>query len=206
MLRTLNSSIVSLLFLFSSAEAAMITIPVGPGEGPAGFGGSVTLTELAGADAGKLQVHIVVDSGEIRGFFFDLASAVTGLSGSSLITTIETCTGPVDSCPASPKGNVMNPYGPFDWGLSIGGPGNDAGFQESITFVLSAGAALSVDLFDGQQVGVRVQQIPIPGTDREDSAKLVGVGGVPPQEIPEPASMMMLAGGIGLLALFRLRK
>lgn len=183
----------------------MLTIPVGLGAGPAGFGGSVTLTELAGANAGKLQVDIVVDSGEIRGFFFDLGSAVTGLTGSSLITTIETCAGPVDRCPASPNGNVMNPYGPFDWGLSIGGPGNDAGFQESISFVLSANTALSVGLFNEQQVGVRVQQIPIPGTEREDSAKLIGAGAVPPQEIPEPTSLMMLAGGIGLLALSRVR-
>lgn len=205
MRKTLSISIFTLCVLFSSAEAATIT--VGLGEGPLGYGGGeVTLTDQG---EGNLLVDIWVESGEIRGFFFDLDGVVTGLTASSPTpaTTIEICAGPVDSCPANPGGNLMNPYGPFDWGLSIGGPGNDAGLENEISFVLSA-TDLSLSLFEGQQVGVRVQQIPIPGSDEEGSAKLIGVGEglVPPEEIPEPTSMMMLAGGIGLLALSRLRR
>ncbi len=208
MRKILLTSALGLCVFVGSAAAALI-VPVAPGTGPDGFGGTVTLTDLV---PGQVEVMIEIDSGDIRGFFFYTNPNFADITVSDGETDVEFS--PCDLEPANNNqscggGNNMNGSGAgfFEWGVEIGEPGQGKQPAGDSTFFTLNAAGLTTDAFLGQIVGVRVQSIPPNG----DSAKIWGScaadddceGGGPPQEIPEPSTMMMLASGAGLIALSR---
>jgi hypothetical protein len=99
---------------------------------------------------------------------------------------------------------------PFDFGVAIGNNGIGKGddYQEVTIDIEVVGGDLVAE--DFQKIGVRIQSVGPVDSDREGSAKYVGIPGDPidPNDpetpVPEPATMALF--GSGLLGLVALRK
>lgn len=143
------------------------------------------------------MVTLTVDTstgilGDIRGWFFNTLTAVDDALGAD-VTDFQADTSNLGN------GANINPFGPFDYGVEIGGPGIGGGDDiQSTSFTLS-GAGLSEDSFFVTGQALRVTSVGPDGL-REDSLKLIGA------EVPLPASALLLLGGIGGLAVMRRRK
>ncbi|MDH3520030.1 MAG: PEP-CTERM sorting domain-containing protein [Myxococcales bacterium] len=144
----------------------------------------------AGAGAGEILVTVEVTEGmgDIRGVFFDIDLDPTLLAGLSAIGSAVTSTSFGDVINPGPGSNLHGGGTPCpcDFGVQIGTPGIGKDDFRSVSFTLAHDTQmLSLSLFFGQDVGVRVS-----------SAKLSGV--VP---VPEPSTATLLGLGLGALAL-----
>ncbi len=138
----------------------------------------ITLTELEGEDAGKIQVTVDVINGtiaDLRGFFFNIENEspqfLRGLSVSGNDVTDSKFRR--NRANNTGGGNNMNGTGTnFDGAIEIGNPGIGQGDDfQSTTFVLSHPDGLTLDMFENQNLGVRLTSV---GENRNGSSKLVG--------------------------------
>jgi hypothetical protein len=181
--------------LLGVANATIITIDVGPGEGT--IFGTVEVDD-GGED---LAVTITVDSGDIRGFFFNLDPNVLDATSPDAIVT-QVCP-PFDGGGNCGGGNNMNGLGlTWEAAFALGTEGASDNTGNVVTFFLtSASTDLTVAHLLDQTVGVRVQAIPPDG----GSAKLVGVCASTDEscqeeteeqpQVPEPSSFALVALG-----------
>ncbi len=162
----------------------------------------LTLDDLAGSGDIKVTVETVAPPsiGDLIAFYFNIAddSLLSGLSvmDANFPVTATDFTGGVTfvgSHSTNMNGGGADNPGPYDAGIAIGDPGAAPGdFFPMAMFTLTHDTVdLTLDLFDGQTVGARIQSVgsgPGPG---EGSSKVVGV-------VPEPATIVLLSIG-GLL-------
>ncbi|MDA7429033.1 hypothetical protein PGB28_11245 [Primorskyibacter aestuariivivens] len=147
----------------------------------------VVLTEL---ENGDIEVELNVLSGDdpdatgsigdLNGFFFDIAdeTLLDGLSasgehvtGSQFDANNVTNLGNGNNM----NGDIVNDNGAFDGGVSIGTQGASGDDIQSTTFTLSHPDGLSLDDFEGQDIGLRLTSVgDEDAEDREGSLKLVG--------------------------------
>ena len=201
----LGFALAGISLIAGSAFAATISIPVAVGAG-APITGTVDLTD----NAGDIDVLLTLDhdSADLRGFWFSLTGDHDNVGSPDAIVT-QVCEYDPPGDNVCGGGNVMSGSGQlFEYAFALGVAGQgDVG--KTTSFTISADQAITTAMFLGSFVGVRVQEID-PPVEGQDSAKLVGsctvggdCGGGPPQEVPEPSTMMMLASGAGLIALSR---
>jgi len=175
-------------------QATIVTFNLDPHEGA--YGLDVLITVDDGAVPGKVKLTADLLSGaeigDITKVFmsgsFPVGFGAGNISG-TLVTSVTANAG-------------MPPLGTFDWGVGIGNPGIGHGddHQQAILLFDTLGSLTASDF---STFGARVQSIgPLEG-DRNRSAKFFGDDPVP--EVPEPGSFALLCGGLGLLALGRLR-
>jgi len=201
----LGFALAGISLIAGSAFAATITIPVAIGAG-APITGTVDLTD----NGGDIDVLLNLDhDGDLRGFWFTLTGDHDNVGSLDPVVTGVCEFDPPDDNVCG-GGNVMSGAGQlFEYAFALGVAGQgDVG--PTTSFTISADQAITTAMFLGNSVGVRVQEID-PPVGGQDSAKLVGVcrtdqdceGGGPPEEIPEPSTMLMLASGAGLIAFSR---
>lgn len=220
------SAITFVMALPLVAGAVPLTFDVTPYTGSSALS-RVTLTDLGNGTV-DVNVAVVTDTdnpfiADILGIFFDIADDSL-LGGFSFLGNDITQIDQSGNVTGVGGGNNMNGGGPsnpgpFDIGLRIGTSGIGGGDDfQSTSFLLShATALLDLDLFAGQDFGVRLQSVGLPGGARGGSSKLSGVVPAPSDDpptpdvepVPEPASLALW--GIGgmcfiLIAGFRRRR
>lgn len=191
------------LSAWSSAEAGTITTDLSPFTGdPA----SVTVELDDMTDPGNIVITLTVNedpnTADLRGFFFDIAddSLLAGLTitGAEVTETAISANSVINLG----GGNNLNGGGspcPCDVGVEIGNPGIGQGDDfQTTTFTLShLTEGLDLSVFAGQDLGVRVMSVGLPGSSRNGSSKLFGT-------VPEPSTGALV--GLALIAGMRRRK
>jgi hypothetical protein len=149
-----------------------------------GSGGVTGVAEVA-------PTLLLPNIGDIRGLFFDFASGsvvcadVTGADVTDCGLNVANLGG----------GANINPLGPFDLGIEIGSSGIGGGDDiQSTSFAISG-----ISTSDFAQASVRLTSVGV-GDLRDNSSKLKPVeGDRPPNEVPAPGVLGLLA--VGLLGL-----
>ncbi|WP_137703016.1 VCBS domain-containing protein [Marimonas lutisalis] len=145
----------------------------------------ITIQEL---DDGTLRFDVEVLGsgliGDLRGLFFDLADVdattagleVTGVDGSEDVIGKKAFKEKgVDRVhkDVNVKGHVIHEQGKFDAGIEFGTPGKGKDDISSVSFILSADEALSLDSLDLADFGLRYTSVG-DEYERDDSAKIAG--------------------------------
>ncbi|NEO01490.1 MAG: PEP-CTERM sorting domain-containing protein [Moorea sp. SIO3I7] len=187
-----------------SAEAAVLDFDISPFTGdPATV--NITLEEV-GNDV-KFNFEVTDTLADITGVFFDindtfnLNSNDLSVSGNDVTGSLVTNTSNLGNGVNLNGGGPSNP-GSFDFGLKIGTNGIGTDDIQSTSFTLShATEALTLDMFEEQKFGVRLQSV---GSNREGSSKLTAISPIKvirpsdpkPVSVPEPSTLL----GLGLFA------
>lgn len=161
----------------------------------------ITLNDSINPSA--ITVTTAVDSsatgniGDIRGIFFNLINdpglTLGDISGAD-ITDKETNTSNTGG------GNVVNPAGPFDFGLEIGTPGIGSDDIQSTTFLIDDVGGL-LTLADFGTFAGRLTSVGPAGSTRSGSSKLTGDPGEPGVSVPTPSAFLLFASAIGITGL-----
>jgi hypothetical protein len=186
------------LGLAGAAQATTFTLDVEFDNETIGTYGTVEVTEIAGGD---LMFEISVDpsalgaGADLHEFYFNLPSAITGVSISSTDTVNTAYQLLTDPPPAGGAGSSFA-YG-VNFGNGAGPAGNDV--LQDASFVLAADSDLAIaDLLIASSVhngalqvyfAAHVQGTSLPGADSETVGTLV----------PEPGTLTL--GALGLLGL-----
>ena len=149
------------------------------------------------------------DLGDIRGVYFDLVNLPMGVTAADVLAAISgpDITGTVLNGQLSGDASI-NPLGPFDIGLEIGGPGIGGGDDFlSTTFLINLGLiSPDITLANFGAVGVRVTSIGT-GDDREGSGKFIDTtpddGGGGPSEVPEPGTYALAVSAFTAMVAYR---
>lgn len=117
--------------------------------------------------------------GDLRGVFFDLDGTVTNPDFSGANVTDE-----ATNTLNLGGGSNMNGDGrtPYDHAVEIGTQGIGGDDIRVTSFSLDADQNLTIDMLDGQRVGIRMTSVGAEGGSRADSAKLDGTGEVDDDE------------------------
>lgn len=174
----------------------------------------------AGVNTGEIKVTVeVVDAitgntGDLRGVWLDIDPMVADEDGFLNDLSVTSLSGgPVTDSEFGPAGTVNNLGGgnnlngggtpaPFDMGFEIGNPGLMGGsddFQMTMFTLSHQSTNLTLAMFAGQDIGVRLTSVgPISG-DRSDSSKLGTPGG--DGAVPLPASFIVWSFVCGVVGL-----
>lgn len=167
------------------------------------------LLDGTAAGPGKLFVTVTVipspNIGDLRGVYFHIAdeSLLDGLSVTGPdVNDFEVA---ANSVRRLANDNWINPWGDFDLGINIGTPGIEDDDIQTTSFVLAhATEPLTVQQFEFQEFGVRLNHVGLPG-GRRSHLTYSKLTGTLPQAIPEPSSPLAIALG-ALMCLARTRR
>lgn len=194
-------------FTAISAEAAVLDFDIKPFTGdPATV--NIKLEEV-GNDV-EFNFEVTDTFADITGVFFDfnnilnLNSNDLSVSGKNVTGDLKTNTKDLGNGVNLTGGGRSNP-GSFDFGVKIGTNGIGGDDIQSTSFTLSHSTqALTLDMFEEQKFGVRLQSVGSNPTDRGGSSKLAGISPIKvirpsnskPVGVPEPSTLL----GLGLFA------
>jgi hypothetical protein len=198
--RTVLLTALTLLASAAPARALVVNFELSAFTGDPAFA-QVSVDDAALAGKIKITVDVIPSPqiGDIRGVFFDLDAVPAGLALGDILGSDVT-----DRAfnTANLGGGVnLNPHDPFHVGVEIGTAGIGFDDFQSTMFTVADKGVLDANSFMG--FGVRLTSVGVAGSSRGGSSKLLGD---PTPPVPEPATVVLLAGGLIAAGLRRRRR